>query len=424
MTRAYSPKLVAYVSLAAVGLVASVALRLQELVVVAAPFALLPAVSLLLAREPRIDVAVDLERERALEGDDVDAHVALDADRGAARLELLLELPRGIGLSQGADPAAVWLRDDVRRTVDVGLHCTRWGGYAVGRVFLRARDQFDFVAWEWTADCRSPLKVYPREELIRDLLRPLETQVFSGNHVARQRGEGIEFADLRLFVPGDRVRHVNWRATARRNELWVNQQQAERNADVLIFLDTFAEATREGESTLDLALRAAASVTARYLQQKDRVGFVTFGGMLNWLLPTTGAAQLYRLVDAMIDTQIVFNYAWRDIDVLPRRTLPPKAMVIALTPLLDDRAVGALLDLRARGFDLVVIEISPEPFLEPPRGEIPTLARRIWELRREALRARFQEAGVPLAVWDQERSFAQGLEEVTTFRRRARVVVA
>ena len=424
MTRTYSPKLVAYVCLAGVGLVASLALRLQELVVVAAPFALLPAVSLLLARQPRLDVAVELERERALEGDDVGAQVEVDAEHGAARLELLLELPRGIGLADGADPAAVWLGDEAKRTVDVGLHCRRWGGYAVGRVFLRARDQFDFVAWEWTVDRRSPLKVYPREESIRELLRPLETQVYSGNHVARQRGEGIEFADLRLFVPGDRVRHVNWRATARRNELWVNQQQAERNADVLLFLDTFAEVMRDGESTLDLALRAAASLTARYLQQKDRVGFVTFGGMLNWLLPTTGAAQLYRLVDAMIDTQIVFNYAWRDIDVLPRRTLPPKAMVIALTPLLDERAVVALLDLRARGFDLVVVEISPDAFMAPPKGEIPTLARRIWELRREALRARFQEAGVPLAVWDDESSFAEGLEEVTTFRRRARVVVA
>jgi uncharacterized protein (DUF58 family) len=324
----------------------------------------------------------------------------------------------------GPDPAAVAIGDDARRTLDLRLGCERWGGYTLGRVFLRARDQFDFVAWEWVADRRVPLKVYPREESIRDLLRPLETQVFSGNHVARQRGEGIEFADLRLFVPGDRVRHVNWRATARRGELWVNEQQAERNADVLLFLDTFTEATRDGQSTLDLALRAAASLTARYLQQKDRVGFVTFGGMLNWLLPTTGTAQLYRLVDAMIDTQIVFNYAWRDIDVLPRRTLPPKAMVIALTPLLDDRAVGALLDLRARGFDLVVVEISPQPFMEAPRGENAKVARRLWELRRDALRTRFQEAGVPLAIWNDERALAEGLEEVTTFRRRARVVLA
>ncbi len=424
MTRTLSPKLVAYVCLAGVGFVASLALRLQELVVVAAPFALLPAVSLLVARTPRIDVDVELERERALEGDELDVRTALRSERGAAELDVLLEVPRGIAVADGDDPAAIAIGDDDRRSLDLRLRCERWGGYSVGRVFLRARDRFDFVAWEWSVDERMPLKVYPREEFLRDLLRPLETQVFSGNHVARQRGEGIEFADLRLFVPGDRVRHVNWRASARRGELWVNEQHAERNADVLLFLDTFAEASRDDRSTLDLALRAAASLTARYLQQKDRVGFVTFGGMLNWLLPATGTAQLYRLVDSLIDTQIVLNYAWRDIDVIPRRTLPPKAMVIALTPLLDDRAVGALLDLRSRGFDLVVVEISPEPFMPAPSGELATLARRLWQLRRDALRGRFQEAGVPVAVWNDETGLAEGLEEVTTFRRQSRVVVA
>jgi uncharacterized protein (DUF58 family) len=424
MTRTLSGKLVAYVCLAGVGFVAALALRLQELVVLAAPFALLPAVSLLLARGPRIDVSVELERERALEGDELHVRTALFSERGVPQLEVLLELPRGIVVADGDDPAMLAVGDDDRRSLDLRVRCERWGGYSVGRVFLRARDRFGFVVWEWSVDRRTPLKVYPREEFIRDLLRPLETQVFSGNHVARQRGEGIEFADLRPFVAGDRVRHVNWRASARRGELWVNEQHAERNADVVLFLDTFAEASRDDESTLDLALRAAASVTARYLQQKDRVGFVTFGGMLNWLLPATGTVQLYRLVDSLIDTQVVLNYAWRDLDVLPRRTLPPKAMVIALTPLLDDRAVGALLDLRSRGFDLVVVEISPRPFMPSPSGELSTVARRLWELRREALRGRFQEAGVPVAVWDDERGLAEGLEEVTTFRRRSRVAVA
>jgi len=424
MTRTVAPKLAAYTALAAAGLVAAIALRLQELVVLAAPFALLPTLSLLLSRRPAIHVDVELERERALEGDDLEARIELDADAGADRLEVLLELPRGIGVSDGDDPVALAIAGDERRKLRLGLHCERWGGYRVGRVFLRAQDRFGFTSWEWQVDRRSPLKIYPREEFIQDLLRPLETQVFSGNHVARQKGEGIEFADLRLFVPGDRVRHVNWRATARRGELWVNEQHAEKNADVVLFLDTFTEASHGGQSTLDLALRAAASLTARYLQQKDRVGFVTFGGMLNWFLPATGTTQLYRLVDSLIDTQIVLNYAWRDIDVLPRRTLPPKAMVIALTPLLDDRAVGALLDLRARGFDLVVVEISPCPFMPAPSGEVAVLARRIWELRRDTVRGRFQEAGVPLAVWDEERQLAQGLEEVIAFRRRARVASA
>jgi uncharacterized protein (DUF58 family) len=397
---------------------------LPELVVLAAPFAVLPVVGLLTAKPARVDVAATLERERAIEEEEVEVAVELTAERGVPRLDVLLELPKFLTLTGGDDPVALRLREGAVVSRRVRVRCDRWGAYVLGRVFARAHGPLGFVTWEWQVDERRPLKVYPTEEGVRALLRPLETQVFSGNHVARQRGEGIEFADLRQFVAGDRIRYVNWRASARRAELWVNQQHPERNADVVLFLDTFTEASHDGRSTLDLALRASSSLVARYLRQKDRVGFVTFGGMLNWLLPSTGTAQMYRIVDSLLDTRIVLNYAWRDIEILPRGTLPPQAIVLALTPLLDDRAVTALLDLRARGFDLVVVEISPEPFLAPPSDDVQRVARRLWRLRREALRARFERAGVPVAKWEDEGGLAVALEEVTSFRRHARLARA
>jgi uncharacterized protein (DUF58 family) len=424
MTRTLSTKLAAYAGLAALGLLAALATRLPELVALAAPFALLPAVSLLSTRLARVGVGVQLERDRTLEGEELEVVVTLDAARGSGRLEVLLEVPRGLGVIGGDQPLAFRLADGERREVRLRLRCERWGAYVLGRVFLRARDPLGFASWEWVADRRRPLKVFPREEAVRSLLRPVETQVFSGNHAARQKAEGIEFADLREFVAGDRVRRINWRATARRGELWVNEQHPERNADVVVFLDAFSEMSRAGRSTLDLAVRASASLAARYLRQKDRVGFVAFGGMLNWLLPGTGVTQFYRIIDSLLDTQIVLNYAWKNIDILPLRTLPPKAVVLALTPLLDDRSATALLDLRGRGFDLVVVEVSPVPFLPDADTEVARLARRLWSLRRDALRGRFQEVGVPLAVWDDERGLAESLEEVTAFRRSARVVFA
>ena len=424
MRRAFTPKLPAYAGLAALGLVAALATRLPELVALAAPFALLPVLALVTARPPRVAVRTWVERDRVLEGEDVEISVELAADRAAWHLDVLLDLPQWLTLVEGDDPIALRLRAGATRVLRFRARCERWGAYAPGRVFLRASGPFGFATWEWHVVDRQPLKVYPREEAVRALLRPLDTQVFSGNHVARQRGEGIEFADLRPFVAGDRLRNVNWRASARRGELWVNQQHPERNADVVLFLDTFTEASQDRRSTLDLALRAASSLATRYLAQKDRVGFVTFGGMLNWLLPGSGTTQIYRIIDSLLDTQVVLNYAWRDIELLPRRTLPPKAIVVALTPLLDDRAVTALLDLRARGFDLVVVEVSPEPFLAPPADEVQRVARRLWRLRREAMRGRFERAGVPVATWDDERALAVALEEVTSFRRHARLVHA
>jgi uncharacterized protein (DUF58 family) len=424
VTCAATPKLVAYSGLAAVGLLAALAARLPELVVVAGPFAVVVAVGLLLAREPRLDATVAIDRERALEGEEVAVDVRLDVAVGADRAELLLELPPDL-VTQEDNPALARLEDGEQRDLSYRIRCGRWGGFRIGRLHLRTHDAFGLLRHEGELDARVPLKVYPREETLRRLLRPTETQVFAGNHVARQRGEGIEFADLRPFAPGDRARRVNWRASARRGELWVNEHHPERNADVVVFLDSFAEARRGERSTLDAMLRGAASLVGRYLGQKDRVGFVSFGGMLNWLLPSTGATQLYRIVDSMLDTQIVLSYAWKNVDVIPRRTLPPHALVIALTPLLDDRSAHALLDLRGRGFDMVVVEISPLSFMPDPRSEIDVVAGRLWQLRREAVRGWFERAGVPVAVWEEEASsFANALEEVSAFRRHARLARA
>ena len=164
---------------------------------------------------------------------------------------------------------------------------------------------------------------------------PRDTQVFSGNEVARRKGEGIEFADMRPWAPGDPVKRVNWRATARRGELYVNESHPERNTDVILFVDSFAEA-RHGRRGHARPRRARdRRARRRVRRRRDRVGLVGFGGILRWLAPGMGTVQLYRIVDALLDTQIVLSYYWKEIDVIPRRTLPPNALVIALSPLLD-----------------------------------------------------------------------------------------
>ena len=240
--------------------------------------------------------------------------------------------------------------------------------------------------------------------------------------MARVRADGLEFADTRAFVPGDRLRSVNWRASARRGELIVNERHPDRNADVVLFLDSFAEARSgdEDDGTLERAVRAAATLAGRYLERRDRVGLVTFGGVLRWLEPGSGMIQRYRLIDALLETGVEFSYAWKGVNTIPARTLPPKALVIAVTPLLDERSIAALLDLRARGYDLVVVEVSPEDVVEPGTG-IDALAYRLWLLRRAALRARFERSGVAVARWRDDAPLDVGLEGVRASRRRARL---
>jgi len=422
VTRWASPKLAAYAGLSGVGLLTALGFARPELVALTAPFLLALAAGLALASPPQIEVDVELDAQRILEGDEVAARIVLYPTTTVDRLDLYLRLPPGLEVTSGSNPVALHLAAGERREVELTLRAVRWGAHVIGPAYLRARDPLEFLAWESSAGAGSELRVFPREEALRRIIRPRETQVLAGNEVSRHKGEGIEFADLRPFAPGDPLRRVNWRASARRGDgdLWVNESHPERNTDVILFVDSFAEARLGGEGTLDLAVRATATLADAYARRRDRVGLISFGGIMRWLVPGTGLVQMYRVIDALLDTQIILSYYWKEIDVIPRRTLPPNALVIALSPLLDARSVGALLDLRARGYDLAVIDVSPVPFTKRPADSVDAIAYDIWQLTRDALRHRLQSAGVAVAEWTDDVPLQAVLEEVREFRRYAR----
>ena len=423
MTRRASAKLGAYAALSAIGLLAALVVGRPELVALTAPFLLTLGVGLALSSPPRFTVELEVP-ERAIEGDEVTATIALTAQTAVDRLDVYLRLPNGIDLASGANPLALTLRRGERRELVLELRARRWGAHQLGPLHLRAREPLGLLVSEGAVLQTPTLRVYPTEASLRRLLEPRDTQVFAGSEVSRRRGEGIEFADMRPWTAGDALKRVNWRASARRDELWVNESHPERNTDVILFVDSFAEARRGDEGTLDLAVRATAAIADAYVTRRDRVGLISFGGILRWLQPGMGTVQLYKIVDALLDTSVILSYYWAELDVIPRRTLPPNALVIALSPLLDRRSVGALLDLRMRGFDLAVVDVSPVPFTERPRSGLDAVAYDIWTLRQDALRHRLQRSGVAVAEWRTDTPLEAVLEEVRSFRRYARTARA
>jgi uncharacterized protein (DUF58 family) len=420
VTRRASPKLGAYAALSALGLLAALVFGRPEVVALTAPFVFALGVGLAIAVPPRVTAEI-VAGARAVEGDEVAATIALSAAGPVDRLDVYLPVPEGLEVVSGEPAVGLRLRSGETRVLELTLAARRWGAHTLGPLYVRARDPLGLLVAEGVIPQRPEVRVYPSEATLQRILRARDTQVFAGSEVSRRKGEGIEFADIRRWAPGDPLKRVNWRASARRNELWVNESHPERNTDVILFVDSFAEA-RHGESgTLDLAVRATATLADAYIRRRDRVGLISFGGILRWLVPGMGTVQLYKIVDALLDTEVVLSYYWSEIDLIPPRTLPPSALVIALSPLLDARSVGALLDLRARGYDLCVVDVSPVPFTTRPKAAIDALAYDVWMLRRDALRHRLQRSGVAVAEWRDDASLQSALEEVRAFRRYARL---
>jgi hypothetical protein len=97
--------------------------------------------------------------------------------------------------------------------------------------------------------------------------------------------------------------------------------------------------------------------------------------------------------------------------------------VLALSPLVDQRFIAALEDLRGRRFDVAVVEVDPVPLVDPGPSEAERLAYRLWLLEREVIRARLVALGIGIATWG-DRDLDTALEEVRTYRRYARLARA
>ena len=430
MQRTRTSRLTAHGIVTVVALAAGLGLGRPELIAVAAGPALLIGMGLLRSRrhDPRVDVSID--NRRAIEGDAIDLAVALSARHRVDALEVTLTLPEGLTVDAVHDDAADRMLDRRHATVVVNLgpgrphrlryavRCSDWGVYTSGVVDLSHVDALGYFVHRRSTAFGYDVKVFPPELGLRSLLDPAATQLNLGELVSPQPGEGIEFADLRPYASGDDPRRINWRASARRGHPWVNERHPERNSDVVLVVDPLAGLRVDTTELLDYAVRAAASVAAGHLGRRDRVGLLLIGGSMLWLRPRMFDLQRHRILDALARSRLQLGSSGPV--AVAHRGLPPNALLVGLTSLLDERAVAVFEDLAGRGHDLALVEIDITRQLAEPSGREERLARRIWSLRRETTRRRFRRRGVAVAKWEVERPFEDAMEEVIAFRRHVR----
>lgn len=420
MHRRATPKLITYASISAVTIFLGFVSGTPELLAVATPLVLVMARGLVRGASDEVTATLSIADDRLIEDDETTLFLELSS-LSPVEVEVALGIPFGIEVTEGSRRITTSL-DDGRVTYhQITVRGTRWGAHQIGVVGLRTRGPDALTYSERIVDLQTIVKVYPRSESLRARIRPPVTQVFTGSDVARASGDGIEFAMVRPFAPGDSSRRINWRVSSRRGELHVNLHHPERNADVVLFLDTFSEVGSHQRTSLDLTVRGAATIAAHYLKSRDRVGVISFGGTLRWLSGGMGRTQTYRIIDFLLDLEAGFSYVWRDVDVLPRRVVPPGSLVVAFSPLEDERALTALFDLKRRGFSVVVVETLDEHSIEPGTTPEDRIAHRLWLLQRDAMRHDMRTAGIPVIALARAGGLEASLAQVAQLTRRSGV---
>ncbi len=379
-------------------LLSTVSRRLEPLYAVL-PLAVALVYSRCAWREPRFTLQCHVTPLRAFEGDRILVRITVHATTALPPTEIWHVLPPEARCVVGRPRVLLTLRAGETRTLQHELVFAQRGRYRLGRLYGRLHPTTDLQPWLCEVVQEHVCHIYPRLVPLPRYLPPRHTHASFGNYVSRSVGEGLEFAGIRQYSPGDRLRRVHWRTSLVRQELYVNDYYCERNADVVLFLDTLVALGTPQLNTLDVAVRAGASLAAHYLYHKDRVGLINYGGVCTWVPPAVGQLQLYRLLDVLLETRTHFSYLTKDITLIPPRVLPPGALVFVLTTFADARVEATLHDLLARAFQLVLLVLSPLHVLadnhHTPAFEA---ALRLWRLEMDLRLDPFRRVGVPVVL--------------------------
>ena len=223
----------------------------------------------------------------------------------------------------------------------------------------------------------------------------------AGQKSVRELGEGRLFESLREWVPGDDIRHIDWKATARRRKVITRQYEAERRQQVLLVLDTGRLLTAEiaGASRLDYVVQAALELAYAAVQHDDNVGVMAFAdGVQHFVAPQRGRLAVKRVLDvlAVVEPTLVepdYPGAFRYLAARNRK----RALTVLFTDVIDrfasDALVANVASLRPRHLPLAVTLKNPE--LEHVAALRPAVAHDAFRkaAAEELLRARDEALG-------------------------------
>lgn len=416
------------VGLLIVLLVAGVALGRVDLVVLAVPFGLGTAWAML--RRPRRLPRVTLEVPGGIasEGSVLAGRIAIDNPDPAALSAVALRTRRSRWLRLGADGGDHVTSVPGDAGVDLPLRCraARWGRHQLGPVEVQAHSCDGLMRSRRILVPAETIRVYPITQPFAASDAMPKAAGIAGTHRSRRPGEGGELAGVRSYQPGDRLRRIDWRVSLRNRQLYVDATLSERDAEVILVLDVLHEAgvsdIDQHASVLDTAVRAAAGIGEHYLHRGDRVSALEFGPSARYLRAATGHRHFLTLLEWLLDVHVYAAGAPPGSRLLSARVLPPNALVLFLTPLLDESSAAMLAQLARTGRFVLAVDTLPDTTRPAATSEWTGVAYRLWKLDRENTIGRLRDVGVPVVAWAGAGSLDEVLRDVTRMAAAPRAV--
>jgi uncharacterized protein (DUF58 family) len=401
-----TPMFLAHGLLALCSVVLALALQRPELLALGAPALVLLAVGLLDGGYPTVGVTATMDAPRALEGDRIRLRIALASADDVGLVELEMGLAPSFDVV-GSSRHVIALRRGRPRSVDLKLIPLNWGVLDLPPFTIRTRRSTGLFASSVQYRCISPLRVHINEEPARSVLEPMAFRRVVGSHLATDRSEGCEIADIRPYQPGDRLQAINWRISARFDEPWVTLRHPDRSTTTVLVLDAHANYASDHQDTLRRTVRAAMGLARLHLNAQDQVGLLLTGQGRRWIPPRLGLSHLATLTDALLDLSTNDWAEHQHRAERLERLIPLDAVVIAISPLLND-AFGHLLEpLLGRGQQVHVIEPQyrlPSDIQVRSRDDNgdPTIARRVFELEQHLRRRSLNDLGAAVSPWSED----------------------
>ena len=201
----------------------------------------------------------------------------------------------------------------------------------------------------------------------------------AGIHRSPRRGQSVEFLQHRQYVPGDDLRHVDWKVWAKQDRFYVKQFEEDTNMHVTLLVDSSAS-MQYGDGPLskyDYGCTAAASLAYLLLQQQDMVGCVAFDQQIRLQVPPRSKKNhLDAIVRALATSDPSEKTDFYPILRQVAQETPRRGMMILFSDLLAETEglLRGLKLLRKRGHDVMVFQILDDdeidfPFHGPTRFE-------------------------------------------------------